>query len=67
MQSTTDHQLRHLLAVLGDRNIPLTRDNVQWAFESPKTRTLVGDWFEEHLGHDTLLTKEELDMYADFS
>lgn len=58
-----DH-LEHLLTVLRDRQIPLGRDDVQWAFNAPNTKDMVVEWVEEYLGPDTLLSKEELDLYA---
>ena len=54
--------LEHLLTVLRERGIPLGRDDVQWAFQSQQTRDQVVKWVQEHLGSDTLLSKEELEM-----
>ncbi|KAI9843677.1 MAG: hypothetical protein M1837_006144 [Sclerophora amabilis] len=59
-----DATLDHLLTVLRDRDIPLTRDDVQWAFESPNTRLEVTRWVEEYLGTETLLSKEDLQLYS---
>lgn len=58
-----DH-LEHLLIVLRERDVPITRDDVQWAFDAPNTKDTVVEWVKEHLGADTLLSKEELDLYA---
>ncbi|KAF9637055.1 hypothetical protein BFW01_g7951 [Lasiodiplodia theobromae] len=58
-----DNSLNRLLAVLRERRIPLTRDDVQWAFESVKTQHDAASWVEEYLQSDTLLSKEELDLY----
>ncbi|KAI9875601.1 MAG: hypothetical protein M1830_008217 [Pleopsidium flavum] len=58
----SDH-LEYLLAVLREHEIPVTRDDVQWAFDAPNTKDTVVDWVKEHLGADTLLSKEELDLY----
>lgn len=57
-----DESLNRLLAVLRERRIPLTRDDVQWAFESVKTQHDAASWVEEYLQSDTLLSKEELDL-----
>ena len=56
--------LEHLLFVLGERDIPLSRDDVQWAFDAPNTKEAVVDWVNEYLGADTLLSKDELELYA---
>ncbi|EKG15579.1 hypothetical protein MPH_07245 [Macrophomina phaseolina MS6] len=55
--------LNHLLTVLRDRRVPLTRDDVQWAFESAKTQNDAVAWVNEYLGSNTLLSKEELELY----
>ncbi|KAK8159737.1 hypothetical protein IWX90DRAFT_516235 [Phyllosticta citrichinensis] len=55
--------LNHLLAVLRERRVPLTRDDVQWAFESVKTRDDAVAWVDQYLQQTTLLSKEELDLY----
>lgn len=57
-----DDSLTHLLSVLRARRIPLTRDDVQWAFESVKTHDDVVAWVQEYLQSNTLLSKEELDL-----
>ncbi|KAI9832688.1 MAG: hypothetical protein M1819_004274 [Sarea resinae] len=56
--------LERLLQVLRERNIPLSRDDVAWAFDSPKTREEVTKWVTQYLGQETLLSKEELDLYT---
>jgi len=55
---------RRLLDVLRQRDIPLGRDDVGWAFESPKTRDEIVRWVEEHLNSSTLLSKDELKLYV---
>ncbi|KAF2141423.1 uncharacterized protein K452DRAFT_272293 [Aplosporella prunicola CBS 121167] len=52
-----------LLAALRDRRIPLTRDDVQWAFDSVKTHDEAVGWVQEYLQPNTLLTSEELQLY----
>ncbi|KAF2455095.1 hypothetical protein BDY21DRAFT_373585 [Lineolata rhizophorae] len=54
--------LERLLHVLDERDIPLGRDDVQWAFESVKTRDQAAAWADEYLSDETLLTKEEADL-----
>lgn len=56
--------LEHLLVVLRECDIPLSRDDVQWAFDAPSSREAVVEWVKEYLGADTLLSKDELELYA---
>ena len=55
---------RRLLDVLRQRDIPIGRDDVGWAFESAKTRDDIVRWVEEHLNNSTLLSKDELKLYV---
>ena len=55
-------ELQRLLRVMDDRNIGLGRDDVAWAFESPKTNEDVKSWVREYLSPATLLTSEELTL-----
>ena len=57
-------ELEHLLRVLEERDIALGRDDVAWAFESSKTEDDTRAWVREHLSEPSLLTKEELTLYA---
>ena len=52
-------ELRQLLRALEDRNIDLSRDDVEWAFDSASTREDVRKWVQEYLSPDCLLSKEE--------
>jgi hypothetical protein len=54
--------LQHLLVVLSDRNIPLTSDDVAWAFSSPQTKSDIEAWVHKYLSPDHLLTEEELKL-----
>jgi len=56
--------LRRLLDVLRQRDIPLGRDDVGWAFESAKTKDDIVKFVDEHLNHSTLLSKDELQLYV---
>jgi hypothetical protein len=49
-----------LLTALSEHDIPLTRKDVAWAFESRNSREVVTQWVNENLHSDTLLTKDEL-------
>ncbi|RPB14029.1 hypothetical protein P167DRAFT_564213 [Morchella conica CCBAS932] len=53
----------HLLHELKSHHIPLTSDDVSWAFSNPKTAAPVTDWVERYLSHDTLLSLEEAEIY----
>ncbi|KAH8150419.1 uncharacterized protein LAJ45_05631 [Morchella importuna] len=53
----------HLLHELKSHHIPLTSDDVSWAFSNPKTAAPVIDWVERYLSHDTLLSLEEAEIY----
>ncbi|KAL0257175.1 hypothetical protein SLS55_007985 [Diplodia seriata] len=55
-----DEPLTRLLTILRERRIPLTRDDVQWAFDSVKTQNDAVSWVDEYLQSETLLSKEEL-------
>ena len=66
MSNIQDYQAReHLLTVLKERGIELGSDEVSWAFSSNKTRDQSIAWVKEYLQDATLLTKDELNMYAD--
>ncbi|TKA64163.1 hypothetical protein B0A49_05755 [Cryomyces minteri] len=60
-------ELTHLLEKLEQRHVPLTRDDVQWAFESPQTKADMEAWVKEYLGSDTLLSKEEVELYDEIT
>jgi len=55
--------MEQLLTVLRDREIPLDRDDVQWAFKSSKARDEATAWTQEYLQTASLLSKNELDSY----
>lgn len=56
--------LRRLLDVLRQRDIPLSRDDVGWAFESAKTKDDIVAWVDQNLYNSTLLSKDELQLYV---
>jgi hypothetical protein len=60
----TDSDARQqLLSALYKRGIDLGTDDVNWAFESQKTKTELSTWIREYLDSSTLLTRDELDLY----
>ncbi|KAI9675375.1 MAG: hypothetical protein M1817_001279 [Caeruleum heppii] len=54
----------NLIKTLRDRGISLTRDDIQWAFDSSRTKDVVSDYVRAYLGPATLLTAEEMHLYA---
>jgi len=60
----TSPELMQLLNVLEERDIPLTHDDIAWAFESPRTQQQITQWVHQYLSPATLLTKEELHLYV---
>ena len=52
--------LEHLLHVLRTRHVPLTRQDVQWAFETKSTHDSVVNWVDQYLAPETLLSNEEV-------
>ena len=60
----TSPELMQLLNVLEERVIPLTHDDIAWAFESPQTQKQITQWVHQYLSPATLLTKEELHLYV---
>ncbi|KAI9771986.1 MAG: hypothetical protein M1835_006325 [Candelina submexicana] len=56
--------LDRLLAALREHEIPLGRDDVEWAFQSQKTKKEVAEWVTQFLGPETLLSKEEAELYS---
>jgi hypothetical protein len=59
MAPATDASLKRLVHVLRERQISISRDDVEWAFQSPATKDQVCRWVDEELQHTTLLTYEE--------
>ncbi|KAF2098791.1 hypothetical protein NA57DRAFT_76030 [Rhizodiscina lignyota] len=52
-----------LLRALKARDIALTRDDVQWAFDSPQTKDEITAWVREYLKPATLLSKDEVKLH----
>ena len=62
MSIVREDPLERLLLITEDRDISISRDDVEWAFHSPATREEVVRWVERDLVHETLLTHEELQL-----
>ncbi|KAK3068403.1 hypothetical protein LTS18_000677, partial [Coniosporium uncinatum] len=55
--------MEQLLTVLRDREIPLDRNDVQWAFKSSTARDEATAWTQEYLQTASLLSKNEHDLH----
>ncbi|CAO2652854.1 Nn.00g022650.m01.CDS01 [Neocucurbitaria sp. VM-36] len=53
----------HLLNVLEERGLNVDLDKILLGFENEETKQQAAAWVEEYLHEDTLLTKEELELY----
>ncbi|KAH9869065.1 hypothetical protein J1614_008142 [Plenodomus biglobosus] len=53
----------HLLNILEERGLNVDLDKILLGFENAETSREAAAWVEEYLHEDTLLTKEELDLY----
>ncbi|EHK96979.1 hypothetical protein M7I_7304 [Glarea lozoyensis 74030] len=60
----SDKSLEELVKILLDRDIPFDRDELRSAFKAPESRKAIQEWMQEYLTPETLLTKEEADLYA---
>lgn len=54
----------HLLNVIEERELNVDLDKVLAAFEDVGLKKDVAAWVNEYLNEDTLLTKEELELYV---
>ncbi|KAF2824397.1 hypothetical protein CC86DRAFT_55017 [Ophiobolus disseminans] len=53
----------HLLNVLEERGLDVDLDKILLGFEDGRTKRDAAAWVEEYLHEDTLLSKEELELY----
>ncbi|KAK0943651.1 hypothetical protein LTR29_004823 [Friedmanniomyces endolithicus] len=44
-------ELGHLLRVLDERDIPLSQDDVAWAFDHQETNSEITSWVQDHTAH----------------
>lgn len=54
----------HLLNVVEERGLKVDLDRILLGFEDADTNHKAAAWVEEYLHQDTLLTKEELELYV---
>lgn len=59
---TVDVALEDLLKALRARQVPITRDDVQWAFSAKNSRQQAVDFVDQYLTAETLLSRNELDL-----
>lgn len=62
-----DASLKRLLYVLSERDIGLGHDDLGWLFDGEETRDDMIAWVNEYLREETLLSREELEMYVCFT
>ena len=53
------HALQHVLVALADRDIKINEGDIKEAFDASGSGRVVTEWAHEHLGPETLLSKEE--------
>ena len=53
------HALQHVIAVLAEHDIEIYEGDIKEAFDASNPRRVVTEWAHEHLGPETLLSKEE--------
>jgi hypothetical protein len=54
----------HLLNVLEERGLDVDLDKILLGFEDEATKHDAATWVEEYLHEDTLLTREELELWV---
>ncbi|KAF8468975.1 hypothetical protein BDZ91DRAFT_781917 [Kalaharituber pfeilii] len=60
---TPDEVQSHIYRILETHDIPLSRQDISWAFTSDKTAAAVVDYAERYLGRENLLGLEESEIY----
>lgn len=56
---STKLQQEKVIQAFKDRNLSFKRDDIEAAFKDPSTGPDNVKWVQEHLGPDTLLSREE--------
>ncbi|RDL38167.1 Uncharacterized protein BP5553_05600 [Venustampulla echinocandica] len=59
-----DDLFNDLVKILQDRDILHDADAIKSAFNDPESRSAIREWMHEYLAPETLLTKEEGNIYA---
>ena len=59
---TLDVALEDLLEALRARGVPISRDDVQWAFRAKNSRHEAVGFVDHYLTIETLLSQNELDL-----
>ncbi len=54
----------HLLNVLEERNLNVDLDRILLGFEDEDTKGAAAAWVHEYLNEETLLTREELELWV---
>ncbi|KAI9756315.1 MAG: hypothetical protein M4579_003907 [Chaenotheca gracillima] len=56
--------LEEFFRILRDHDIEVNQDDVRSSFESPSSGSALRSWMNEYLGEETLLSKEELQLFT---
>lgn len=56
--------LQVFVKALRDHDLPYDREAIKSAFADPETQDAVRDWVDEYLSPETLLTKDEANLYG---
>lgn len=64
MECTKKNPADILISALKERNISVKRSEIESTFDNEAGSAESAKWVSEHLGYDTLLTKEELALYV---
>lgn len=59
---TLDVAMECLLETLRAREVPISRDDVQWAFSVKNSRQEAVDFVDRYLTAETLLSRNELEL-----
>lgn len=62
--TTSEPLLEHTLSVLRERDIAIAREELNPAFDDSTTGANSVRWTRDRLGPETLLSKEEIDLYG---
>ncbi|KAH7348726.1 hypothetical protein BKA65DRAFT_266279 [Rhexocercosporidium sp. MPI-PUGE-AT-0058] len=60
----TEDSMQVFVKALRDHDLPCDRDAIKSAFADPETQTAIQAWVDEYLSPETLLTKDEANLYA---
>ncbi|PVH81258.1 hypothetical protein DL98DRAFT_490263 [Cadophora sp. DSE1049] len=59
-----EDSLQVLVKALRDHDLPCDREAIKSAFADPESKTAIQAWVDEYLSPETLLTRDEANLYA---